>query len=193
MPRRLDRLQAANMSDRGIQTWAQRICEQLETALDGIDTELGALAAAQAAQATADAAQAAANSVDLNDKISASSVIPANVITATDNGTNVTITIASHTRVYGDGSQVSITGDTLTGNYSTTYGIYYDDSTCSDTTPSFQKTTVATRALPNFTNGRHFVGTVDTPASGGAATTGGSTPPGTGAGTSTDRDKYSTL
>jgi hypothetical protein len=76
MFRRLDRLQAANMNNRGVQTWSQRVCEQIETAFDDLDAQIAdiaaALAAATAAQTAAAAAAAEATAVKTTDKISAS-------------------------------------------------------------------------------------------------------------------------
>lgn len=175
------------------QVWWQQV-------LGNLQGELGALAAAIAAQATADAAaadaataQTTANTVKRDDKITGSFVVPANVVTSTDNGTNATITIAAHTRKYGDGSSLSVAGGSLTGAYSTDYGIYYNDTTTADTTPTYVKSTNLTQAVNSYAAGRHFVGNITTPASGGAATTGGYSPAGTGADSETDRNKYSSL
>lgn len=119
--------------------------------------------------------------VTRSDKITASWTVPAAVMTASDAGTSATITIASHTRVYGDGTQLVVAGRTITGlAYSTDYGVYYDDPNCSDQTPSYIATTTAAEAQNNFVTGRHRLGVVTTPASGGTATTGGSLPPGGG-------------
>lgn len=162
----------------------EKFLSSLETGLDNIQSEIGALAAAQAAQATA-------NTAHNNDKLTSSSIIPANVMTASDAGTDASVIIANHTRLYGDASQIAVTGATLTGlAYSTTYGVYYDDPTFTNATPTYHATTTASNALNNFVAGRHFLGTVTTPASGGAATTGGSSPPGTGG---VDRGVYSSL
>lgn len=154
---------------------------------------IAALSAASAAQTTANTADTKADTVTINDKITASWTVPAGVVSAVDAGSSVTITVAAHTRVYGDGSQVSVTGHTFTGKaYSTDYGIYYDDLTASDTTPPYQITTNLTRAQNSYAAGRHRVAVVTTPAAGSPPTTGGSTPPG-GGGDTDPYDKYSTL
>lgn len=160
----------------------QRKCEQIEAALADLQSQLAQI---EAAQATADAAKR-------NDKITASSVIPANVLSASDAGTSATITIAPNARVYGDATQLTgIAGGTITGlAYSTTYGVYYDDLMTANTSPTYHATTTASNALNNFVPGRHFLGLVTTPASGGTATTGGYSPPATGG---SDRDKFGTL
>ena len=43
--------------------------------------------------------------------IASSWTVPSNVLSAADVGSDVTITIADHTRYYGDGTSVAITGD----------------------------------------------------------------------------------
>lgn len=114
--------------------------------------------------------------------ISASWIAPASVLTASDAGTDATITIANFTRFYDDGTSVAVIGGDITGlAYSTLYAVYYDDATRASTTPTLVATTFTGTARHNFAAGRHFVGTVTTPASGGAPATGGDyTPPGGG-------------
>lgn len=132
------------------------------------------------AKGLADAAQADADTVTLNDAISASWTSPGTILTGEDAGTDARITITSHTRKYGDNTQLAgITGGPITGlAYSTKYYVYYDDSTRSDTTPTFQATTNPNTAKANAAAGRHECGSVTTPASGGGSTSGGYTPPG---------------
>lgn len=150
------------------------------TANTGVANAATAQSTANTATTNAATAQTTANTVKRDDKIGSSSVIPANVLTATDAGTDATIVVAAHTRLYNDGSQLSVGGHTFTAcAYGTDFGIFYDDTTCADTTPTYQKTTTLSHALNSFVAGRHFVGIVATPASGGAPTTGGSTPVGT--------------
>ncbi len=174
------------------QLWLQRFAEQIEA-------ELGALAAAQAAEAAADAAAASAivaqaaaatasteaataqtaaddaqTSADGANSVAAltASGVTGCTITATDAGTDVTIAISAHTRVYGDGDTLAIAGPTnLTGRaYSTTYFIYYDDPTRADTTPSYQTTT--SEATAAQAGDRHLVGKVLTPAAAAPPETG---------------------
>lgn len=107
--------------------------------------------------------------------------IPTMILTATDAGADVTITVASHVRRYGDTSELAVTGGSLTGKaYSTTYAIYYDDETRADAAPTFVATTDLETAQHNYVAGRHYVGTVTTPAAAGGPTTGGSPPAGSG-------------
>jgi hypothetical protein len=176
MTLRLDRLFSGNQKN--IQTLWQRHCEAIETAFNDLQGQVAAIAAAQAA---ATAAQATADAVKVTDKLTASYVIPAAVLAAADVGTTATITIDNHVRRYGDGSDLSITGGTLTGlTFATDYAVYYDDATFSDTTPTSAYTTTPSNALNNFAPGRHYVGLITTPADGAAGTSGGSNPPGSG-------------
>lgn len=164
---------------------ADRITEITQLQSDMLDriTEIeAAQAAADAAQTTADSAatdaataQSTADTVEKNDKLTASYTDPIYILSASDAGTDATISIAAHTRKYGDGTSVSISADTITGkNYSTDYFIYYNDSTYSDTTPNFIATTNSRTAQTNPSTGRHFVGAITTPAAGGGSTSGGS-------------------
>jgi hypothetical protein len=136
-----------------------------------------------AAKVTADAADAAAAITKRNDKISASATSPSNILTASDAGTDATITIASHTRLYGDATSLSVTGGSITGlAYSTIYGVYYDDTTTANTTPTYHATTTLKNAMANFAAGRHYCGQVTTPASGGGSTSGSGAQPPQGSG-----------
>lgn len=107
--------------------------------------------------------------------------IPTMTITASDVGANVTISVASHVRQYPNGASTPIAAGSITGRaYSTTYAVYYDDDTREDTSPTFHATTDLEEAQHNYASGRHYVGTVVTPAALGAPTTGGSPPAGSG-------------
>lgn len=78
-------------------------------------------------------------------------------------GTDCTITIADHTRKYGDGTSVEVTGSTITGLAGeTTYYLYYDD-------PEFAGGAVTYLYSTNYLdaaqeNGRHSCGDITTPA-----------------------------
>lgn len=131
------------------------------------------------AKTLADNAQSAADAVKKTDKISASWTSPGQILSATDAGTSATITILSHVRKYGDGTQVSITGDVLTGlSYSTKYYVYYDDNGVAGGSVTFHSTTNPNTAEYNSSAGRHLCGSITTPASGGGSTSGGVTPVG---------------
>lgn len=107
--------------------------------------------------------------------------IPTLVLTASDAGADVTIAIAAHIRRYGDGTAVPVGASSLTGKaYSTTYAIYYDDETRENPAPTYVATTDLEEAQHNYEVGRHYVGTVTTPAAAGGPTTGGSPPAGSG-------------
>jgi hypothetical protein len=129
---------------------------------------------ANTANTNATAAQTAAASAKRNDKISGSWTSPGTILSGADAGSDATITIANHTRYYGDNTSVSVTGGSITGLfYSTTYYLYYDDSNTTGGSVTWHATLDPNTALPNRTAGRHFAGSIITPAPGGAATNGG--------------------
>lgn len=165
------------------QLWWQQVVDKVEAQETAQDTLLAQIVAAQnaaaAAAADAAAAQSTADTAEKNDKISSSWTSPGSVLTATDAGSDATITIAAHTRNYGDGTTVSVSGASKTGKaYSTAYYVYYNDPSLAGGAVSYQVTTSATTAAPNKTSGRHFVGKVTTPAAAAPPTTGGTVPPG---------------
>lgn len=94
-------------------------------------------------------------------------------ITGTDAGSDASIIVSSHTRDYTD-KVLSVDGDTITSlDYETAYGIYYDDITRSDTSPTYFATEDYNEATNTNDNpGRHFIGRVTTPAMGAGDTTG---------------------
>lgn len=138
--------------------------------------------AAAAAQTSADNAQTTASTAEKNDKISASVTSPSQVLSAFDAGSDATINLAAHTRLYGDNTTLpGIASATFTGcAYGTTYAVYYDDPTTSNTSPTYVLTTILSDAMFNRADGRHFVGQITTPIAGGGSTSGGLMPPGGG-------------
>lgn len=103
-------------------------------------------------------------------------------ISAADAGGNATATISDHSRVYQDRT-VAVTGSTIAGlTNSTTYFFYYDDAARAGGAVAFVATTVGADAFPSSTApARHYVGSVTTPAPGGAPSDGGgASPPGDG-------------
>lgn len=128
------------------------------------------------------AAQTTADTVTTANAISASWIVPASPLAATDAGSDTTITIANFTRYYDDQTSVAVTGAAITAlAYSTAYAVYYDDETRASTTPVFHATTVLGEARHNYVAGRHYLGTITTPAAGGSGTAGDDyTPPGGG-------------
>lgn len=107
-----------------------------------------------------------------------------NPVSAEDAGSDATINIDVHDRVYADRT-VECDAGLITGlSYSVEYLIYYDDADRTGGAVAYQATTVANEAINTTTNpDRHFVGFVTTPALGGGGTTGGGAgPPGWGGG-----------
>lgn len=155
--------------------WWDKAAKAIEDAINGIQDALiaagialnaaeDAQAAADTAQAAADAAQAAAEGAGTVSKLSGSGT-DGLTVTATDAGTDVTINISAHTRLYSDGTSVSVDAGSLTGrNYATTYYLYYDDPTYAGGAVTYQST--VTQSTAAQVNGRHLVGEVTTPAAG---------------------------
>lgn len=100
---------------------------------------------------------------------------PTTIFSATENGTTATITVLAHTRVYGDGTTLSITGAAVASLMpDTVYAGYYDDETLAVTGPTFIFTTDTALAQAVKAEGRHFIGRIKTPAAGsGTVRTGG--------------------
>jgi len=155
--------------------WWQLVAENIESSFTDL-TDLVTQLADHQTQLDDQLAQIL--DVTTNDSITASYTAPGTILSAADAGTDATITIADHTRKYGDASQVAVTGADIPAlAYSTKYYIYYDDETRAGGAVSFQATTNANTALPNKVKGRHYCGNITTPASGGTATNGGTTAP----------------
>lgn len=154
--------------------WWNSAAKAIETSINGIQDALNAAGIAQAAadnaNAAAVAAQNAADSVGEVSKLSGSGVTGM-TFTASDAGTDATVTVSAHTRAYSDGTTVAVNGGSLTGlAYSTTYYVYYNDPTFSGGAVTYLSTAVQTDATQ--INGRHLVGQVTTPASGAPANDG---------------------
>lgn len=145
--------------------------EDAQTAADAAN------AAAAAADAAAVAAQAAADDV-MADSALANSYVTGLTLTATDAGASATITISAHTRVYGDGTIVAVSGGSVTGlAYSTDYRVYYDDAARTGGAVTYAATTSVTTAAQ--LGDRHSVGAVTTPAAAAGPNNGnGAFPPG---------------
>lgn len=196
MALKLPRLQQkVSMTDRGglptlsFHRWWNTFAGSIEEAFNQLQDTVNAIAAAQAAadaanaaaaaadaaasaaQTAADTAQNAADSAAADSALANSGVTGA-TITASDAGTDATVTISGHTRVYGDGATVSVTGGSVTGlSYSTFYYVYYDQPSRAGGSVTYQVTTSAASAAQ--TGNRHLVGSVTTPAAAGAPTDGG--------------------
>lgn len=183
------------------QVWWQLAKSAIDANIEDLQSQVTAIAAAQAAAAAAQAsanaaqttattantnaaaAQSTANTVKRDDSITASYPAPGTVLSASDAGSSATISVAAHTRVYGDISSVSVSAGSVTGlAYLTDYYVYYDDPTRAGGAVTYHADTNANHALPNKAAGRHFVGKITTPASGGGATSGGASAPAGGGG-----------
>jgi hypothetical protein len=165
------------------QVWWQQVLTQLKSELGGLQTAIDALAAASAAQATADAAEADTAIVKRDDSISTSWTSPGTILAATDAGSDATITVSAHTRKYTDATAKAVSGGSITGlAYSTTYTVYYDQTSRAGGAVTYHATTDPNTGLANAVAGRHWCGKITTPAAGGGGTSGGVDPPGGGGG-----------
>ena len=196
--RRFERPNKGYLSDNIRQTrWGDKFLTQLETSLDDIETvqteqadQQAEIVAAQAeivatqtelTDTQADLADTVADLVDLTKKlkIGFSWTSPGSILTAADVGSDCTITIAAHTRKYGDGTSVAVNGGSVTGvPFSSKRYIYYDDTGLAGGAVTYVGTNNPNNAAPNAVAGRHFCGFIETPADGAGSVTGGPTPPG---------------
>lgn len=189
MPLKLPRLQSRSpvtegngLPARAFHQWWDTFAKSLETAINDLANSVAAIAAAQAAadaanaaatvaDAAARAAQGAADSAAAQSALSNSGVTGV-TITGTDAGANATVSITAHTRVYGDGTSVSVNSGSVTGlSYSTLYYIYYDQASRLGGAVTYLATT--SQATAAQTGNRHLVGSVTTPAALAAPTGGG--------------------
>lgn len=194
------------------QRWWQSVVEKIETAINGLDVALDALAdavaaiqsaqeaadaanaAAENAQAAASSAQAAAEGANTAAESAQGSADAANVqagllasfpegvtLDASDTGSDAQIVINAHTRTYGDGTSVAVSGGVIAAlAYSTKYYVFYDDPDQAGGSVSYFASSNEADAAQ--TNGRHTVGSVTTPAAAGSPNSGaGVRPPGVGA------------
>jgi hypothetical protein len=148
--------------------------DQIAAAQAAADAANAAAAAADAAAAAADAAalaaQGTADQVQAESSL-ANSYTTGLTITATDAGANVTIAMSSHTRIYGDGTSVSVNAGNVTGlAYSTSYWVYYDQASRAGGAVTYQASTSiqGNGTAPD----RHFIGAVTTPAAAAPPTDG---------------------
>ena len=168
------------------QRWWQSMITTLESHEGYQDAILAAQTAANTANAAAAVATAAAATANTTaDAITQESNLVNSYVTglslgATDAGASASISISAHTRVYGDGTSVSVNAGSFTGlAYSTTYYVYYDDAARTGGAVTYAQTTTAATAAQ--TGDRHLVGSVLTPAAAAGPTTGGGVlPPGIG-------------
>lgn len=155
----------------------QRFAERIERRFDDIEA---VLAAVQAAQAAAAAAQQTANATQAVISLTDSYTNPVSTLTAASDGT---VTVAAHSRVYGNGTSVAVNAGTVTGQTGNVT-IYYMDAARTGGAVAYKGTTNPVAQ----TGDTHIVGQVAIPAAGQPATTGsgpaapGYTPPASGGG-----------
>jgi len=148
----------------------QRTMEAIETAFQALTGQVadlsGIVAQIQAANDLASAANATAVSTKATIDIANSFTNPTSVVSASNTGT---ITIAAHSRVYGDGTTVSVNAGSLSGFTSGQYvTVFYDDAARAGGAVTYEATTNAVAQSGN----RHIVGQATIPAVGEAPVTG---------------------
>ena len=186
LPRNTALIDKNGYPTQAFQMWWQTFAKNIESevgALAAADAANAAAAAANAAAATATSAAASAQSTADSIQLEAdlvNSYVTGLTLGATDAGSNASISISAHSRVYGDGTTVSVNSGNLTGlSYSTAYYIYYDQASRAGGAVTYASTT--TSATSAQTGNRHFVGVITTPAAAAGPTSGyGISPPGIG-------------
>lgn len=144
----------------------QELLDQIAEVLGITETLNEAVVAAQqaadAANLAAGNAQGAADTAESNSSLATSGTTGLS-IGAADAGTNVTVSISAHSRIYGDGTTVAVSSGSITGlAYSTTYYLYYNDPTRAGGAVTFQATTNQADAAQ--IGDVHSLGAVATPA-----------------------------
>jgi hypothetical protein len=170
---------AAISNDKGLPSpmfhrWWQDAVTKIEGSINAIQD---ALAAAGIALAAADNANAAAATAQGTAKL-ASSGMTGLTLTASESSGTASISISTHTRVYGDGTSVTVNSGSVSSLLvSTLYAVYYND-------PTFVGGSVTYLATDDpesvsQTGGTHIVGLVMTPGIGDPPNDGsGPRPPG---------------
>jgi len=149
------------------------------------DDLIATIEAAGIALTTAEAAHDLAIAQGKSASLIASYVDPASVLTSDvdpSDSTKARITIADHTRKYGDGTSVSVTGGTITGLLQATdYYITYMDTAFAGGTVTYEAQASYLTAAQDNPTGQHTCGDIMTVAtSSSPPTTGpGTRPPGT--------------
>lgn len=152
----------------------------LNALIEAVNNITSANDSASSASASVTSIQTTLNLIVRENSLVHSFPQPSNIITAaiSSDPTKATITIAGHTRVYGDGSSKTVSGGAISGlSLSTVYYISYVDAFRAGGTVSY---TVSTDQFASVQgHDRHSVGVIVTPALGGGPTNGKATmPPG---------------
>lgn len=144
----------------GIQSQFDQALQQAQRATTAAQAAATAAStAAAAAQAQADAAQAQADAARREAALTASYIDPASVLTASP----TTITVAAHTRHYGDGTSVPVDAGTVgaTASGDVDY-VFYSDPARAGGSVTYQVATTQ----PAQTGDTHVVGAVSIPTTG---------------------------
>lgn len=148
----------------------QDTMERIEEAFAALTTQVSdnstIIARLVAAEALAAAASATAQEIEDRDTLTSSYPSPTNVLSAANTGT---ITISAHSRVYGDGTSVSVNSGSVTGFANGDYvTVYYDDAGRTGGAVTYVGTTNAVGQA----GARHVLGSVTIPPIGDPVATG---------------------
>ena len=152
-----------------ISIW-QDMCEKIEQAFTNQAQDISDLASIfarlSAAKAQAESAVTTAATTESRVNLASSYINPTNVLTASSSGV---ITIAAHTRYYGDGTSMSVNGGSVSGFASgSVVTVYYADAGRAGGTVTYQGATDAVAQAGST----HTVGVVTIPAAGAADSSG---------------------
>lgn len=152
---------------------AQNAADMAQLTGDNAQTSADAAQlAADTAQAAADAAQSAADANAKEQSLVSSGILPRTVVTASSAGV---VSIATHTRYYGDGTSVAVNAGSIPGNAvgAQVFVSYLDADHVGGAVVY-----LASATFQPQTATRHVVGSVTIPATGTATGEPGPAPPG---------------
>ena len=155
--------------------------DQLATQADDIEASLLqagiALTTAQEARDKANTVEANLDAKKADDALLNSYTSPVNILSATDAGDGTaTVTVAEHSRIYGDGTSVAVAAGSITGlPLNAFFYVVYSDVERTGGSVAFSALTDPSQA--GQSQGQHLCGDIATPAAGGADSGGGGMTP----------------
>lgn len=164
-----------NVADERFRIIWEKTMQQIEKAFSNqqgqIDDQAAIVALLQSVVAQLQEVQTQAQTTAQDEALAKSFVTPQNIIFADSSGT---ILINAHTRVYGDGNSVPVSGGSVSGfNPGDYVQIYYDDAARAGGVVNYQGTT----SVVVQSGARHIVGGVAIPPPGTTPTPGTVRPP----------------
>lgn len=138
-----DSLRTLNDAFKQLTSLILEVADLAGVQIPGLDTAIQAANdAAAAANAAAAAAQGASDENARASNLANSYVDDPGLITAFDAGSSVTVAIAAHNRIYGDGTSVAVASGNVSGlSYGVAHYIFYDDVSRSGGSVTYQAAT----------------------------------------------------